>query len=305
MIDNFIYFCRMYEASELIIRKDGSIYHLGLLPEHLSENIIIVGDPERVKKVAKHLDKISFKHQIREFFTIKGELQKQNFTILSTGIGMDNIDIVLNELDILANFDFSKKQWKTNKQSLRILRLGTTGGIQSAIPVGEMVFSHYAFDFGALHRFYQFEQSTDEHQLSQALHQFLFRHYHNQNKELKFSKSFVCADYWLTKVKKQGIHSGITISHIGFYGPQGRNLGRIPLTYTNLPVALEGFHWKDLLITNFEMETAAIYALSRALGHQAGSLSVIIANRNANQFAKNPQKEELKLIQKGFELIFA
>ncbi len=291
----------MLEASELILNEDQSVYHLGLKPQDISEKIILVGDPERVKKISKKFKKIHFEKENREFHTITGTYKNQKITVLSTGIGTDNIDIVLNELEVLANLDFKKKKWKSKSKSLKILRLGTTGGVQPNFPVGSIIASAYALDLGALHLFYEFQRSEKETKLTLEFHRELHKKF--PKAEAQFVWAFEAHANFLELAQKKNIPLGITCTACGFYGPQGRNLGHIPLKYPNLPLELQKFQYEDLKITNFEMETSGIYMLGKALGHQVGSLSVILANRSLNQFADQPDKEVEKLIEVGLELM--
>lgn len=293
----------MLEASELILNLDGSVYHLGIKPKDIAEKIILVGDPERVKKVAKNFKKIHFEKENREFHTITGTYKNQKITVLSTGIGTDNIDIVLNELEVLANLDFKKKKWKPKSKSLKILRLGTTGGVQENFPVGSIIASAYALDLGNLHLFYEFQRSIKERELTLKFHYYFDEKY--PKIETQFVWAFEAHPNFIHLAQKMEIPLGITCTACGFYGPQGRNLGRIPLKYPNLPLKLKDFQFEDYKITNFEMETAGIYMLGKALGHHVGSLSVILANRSLNQFSDNPDKEVEKLIQVGLKMTLA
>ena len=291
----------MFEPSELILNSDGSVYHLGLKPENIASKIILVGDPERVRLVSQNFKKIVFENQNREFHCITGYYKNQKITVLSTGIGTDNIDIVLNELEILTNFDLKRKKWKKKFNALKILRLGTTGGVQPNFPVGSLVASAFAIDLGSLHLFYQWKRTQVEKELTLNFHQFVNQKF--PYAEAKFSKAFQCSDSFLKLATKMNIPLGITCTACGFYGPQGRNLGRIMLNYPNLPIILKDFEFENLKITNFEMETAGIYMLGKALGHEIGSLSVILANRSLNQFSENPEQDIKKLIQTGLQLM--
>jgi len=291
----------MFEASELILNPDGSVYHLGLRPENISNKIILVGDPERVTKITQNFKKIIFEKINREFHTVTGLYKNQKITVLSTGIGTDNIDIVLNELDILANFDFKNKKWKKNLKALKILRLGTTGGTQENLPVGSIIGSAFAIDLGSLNLFYQFQRSEIEKLLTVNFHNFLNKKF--PKVETKFAKAFEASKNFRELCKELTITLGITCTACGFYGPQGRNLGRISLNYPGLPLEIKDFCFQDLMITNFEMETAGIYMLGKALGHETGSLSVILANRAINQFSNDPEKDVERLITLGLEFI--
>ncbi len=291
----------MLEDSELILNADGSVYHLGIKPENIGEKVILVGDPERVKKVSKSFKKVHFESENREFHSITGIYKNQKITVLSTGIGTDNIDIVLNELDVLANLDLKKKKWKKSFKSLKILRLGTTGGVQERHSVGTIVGSAYALDLGALHLFYQFRRSENEKKLTASFHEYFHQKY--PRVENKFVWAFEASESFHGLCEKFKIVQGITVTACGFYGPQGRGLGRLELNYPHLPNELKDFCYQGCFITNFEMETAGIYMLGKALGHQVGSLSVILANRSLNQFSENPDREVEKLIQIGLEAI--
>lgn len=291
----------MLEASELILNEDESVYHLGLKPKDIAEKIILVGDPERVKKIAQHFKTIHFEKENREFHTITGTYKNQKITILSTGIGTDNIDIVLTELEVLTNLDFKKKKWKSKKNSLKILRLGTAGGVQKHLPVGSIIASVYALDLGALHLFYEFQRSQKETELTLEFHKELHRKF--PKAEARFVWAFEAHPKFMELAQKMNIPLGITCTACGFYGPQGRNLGRIPLKYPHLPLELQNFQFDELKITNFEMETAGIYMLGKALGHQVGSLSVILANRSLNQFSEDPEKDVENLIKIGLKMI--
>lgn len=288
----------MLEASELILNADNSIYHLNLLPEDIADTIIVVGDQNRVGRVSKHFDTIEVKRERREFFTHTGVLNGKRITVLSTGIGADNIDIVLNELDALANIDFKTRTINKELKQLKIVRIGTSGAIQPDIPVDSFVLSEYALGFDGVLHYYENDGIVND----------------------AFAKAFVEYTAWSSKkpwpyLVKSGeplrsklasnrIRYGVTITNSGFYGPQGRQL-RLALQDKTLNDKLTSFRYDDLRITNMEMESSAIYALSKLMGHQAVSLNCIIANRVLGEFSKTPLKTIDKLIAYTLEKLTA
>lgn len=277
-------------ASELILNKDGSIYHLNLRPEHLADTVIVVGDPDRVKKISKHFDNIECVIQKREFHTETGTYKGKRISVLSTGIGTDNIDIVINELDALANIDFESRKIKPEFRQLDIVRVGTSGSIQKEIPVDSFVVSKMAVGFDALLHFYQSEDVQLE-DFNEALEKQL------QLSPRKSRPYAVACDEELAK-KFEGPETvdGFTGSNIGFYGPQGRVL-RLPLKDADFMDKLEAFEHKGVKITNLEMETSAIYGMSKMLGHRAASLNAVVANRPAGEFSKDGAKAVENLIK--------
>ena len=271
----------MLEASELILNADNSIYHLNLLPEDISDTIILVGDQNRVGQVSKYFDTIEIKKEKREFYTHTGVLNGKRITVLSTGIGADNIDIVLNELDALANIDFDTRKIKTKFNQLKIVRIGTSGAIQEDIPVDSFILSEYAFGFDGVLHFYK-----NEGILNEAFSEAFVKH--TSWSERKPWPYLVKSDDSLrATVSSNRIRYGVTVTNSGFYGPQGRKL-RLDLEDNSLNDKLTSFRYKDLRITNLEMESSAIYGLSKLMGHQAVSLNCIIANRVLGKFSKNP-----------------
>ena len=277
------------KASEFILNEDGSIYHLNLRPEHLADTIITVGDPDRVAKVTEHFDDIEFSIKKREFHTQTGSYRGKRISVISTGIGTDNIDIVFNELDALVNIDFEKKEVKKQIKSLDIIRIGTTGSIQAEIPIDTFLLSEKAIGFDGLLHFYQSEEIIDNH----------------------FSEAFIKHMDWFPKkahpyvvdnskklqklLDTEDIFKGITATNIGFYGPQGRSL-RLGLQDDQMNAKLAAFNYHDQKITNLEMETSGIYGMSKLLGHNAVSMNVILANRATGEFSTTPQKTMEKLI---------
>ena len=257
--------------SELIIDNRGAIYHLDCIPTEIATNIITVGDPDRVKEVSKHFDKIECKNQHREFVTHTGYIGNKRISCISTGIGTDNIDIVLNELDALVNIDFTTRQIKEQLTHLNIIRIGTSGSLQKNIPVDSFVASSHGLGIDNLLNFYLLQNNNEEEQLVQ---QFITQtQLHN-----KFAHPYISsASGFLLKHFVTGFHQGITVTCPGFYGPQGRVL-RMGLANAALIDNLTTFSFGNHRISNFEMETAGIYGLSKILGHHCLSLNAIVAN---------------------------
>lgn len=283
-------------ASELIINSRGAVYHLDCRPEEIAHTIITVGDPDRVNEVSKHFDSVEIKNQHREFVTHTGYLNKKRLSVVSTGIGTDNIDIVLNELDALVNIDFTTRTIKENLTPLNIIRVGTSGSLQRNIPVDSYVVSTHGLGIDNLLNFYRTENNEEEKQLVQSfitqtqLHH-EFAHPRIASASAALIKNFV-----------DGFHHGITVTCPGFYGPQGRVL-RLGLANPALIDNLTAFSFGQHRITNFEMETSAIYGLGNALGHHCLSISAIVANRISKEFSKDGAATVEKLIQKSLEII--
>ena len=270
-------------SSELILNPDGSVYHINLKPEHISPNVIFVGDPARVDRVAKHFEKIEFTTQKREFRTVVGQMNGRRFTVISTGIGPDNIDIVINELDALVNIDLEKRIKKENHTSLNLVRIGTSGSLQHDIPVDSMVLGKYGLGFEGLLHFYK-----ADHIFEKDLQEAFIRH--TNYPESRSRPYFVKNDSELeSKLLSQEVFTGITATAGGFYGPQGRVL-RLELDRGDMNQKIESFRFNQLRISNLEMETSAIYGLSRLLGHKAVSMNAIIANRADLTFSQDPYR---------------
>lgn len=282
----------MIKHSELILNNDGSIFHLHLKPEQIADQIILVGDPARVDTIASYFDTIEFTVQNREFKTITGVYNKKRFSVVSTGIGTDNIDIVLNELDALANIDLVKREKLTTHKSLNIVRIGTSGGLQTDLPVNSFVVSQKSIGFDGLLNFYANRESYCDMDFEKA-----FTEYTNWSSSLASPYTVDASDNLLSKFEDKEFHKGVTISAPGFYAPQGREL-RLPLAFPNLNERIESYKYKDLRITNFEMESSAIYGLSKMLGHQALTICLIIANRVTLTANENYRSEMKRLIQK-------
>ncbi|KYP13402.1 nucleoside phosphorylase [Flavihumibacter sp. CACIAM 22H1] len=283
-------------SSELIINKRGAVYHLDLRPEELAPTILTVGDPDRVQEVSKHFDSIEVRRQHREFIAHTGQLGNKRITVLSTGIGPDNIDIVLNELDALANIDFTTRTIKPELSSLSIIRLGTSGSLQADIPVDAFVAGTHGLGMDNLLHFYRLEQNEEEQLLIQS---FITQTQVHNKISLPYISS---ASPSLLKHFTQGYHAGITVTCPGFYGPQGRIL-RLGLSSPQFVDRLTEFSFGQHRISNFEMETSAIYGLSRLLGHQCLSLNAIVANRVNQTFSSDGQAAVEKLIVHSLEII--
>ena len=284
--------------SELIINRRGAIYHLDLRPEELAETIITVGDPDRVKQVSKHFDSIEYKGQSREFLTHTGYIGKKRLTVISTGIGPDNIDIVFNELDALVNIDFKSRSVKPELAVLNVIRIGTSGSLQRDIPVDSHLASTHGLGIDNLLNFYRNSQNDEDKQL---LHSFVT---HTQlHNSISYPYISSCGASLMKHFVKDFYH-GITVTCPGFYGPQGRIL-RLGLSNPALIDRLSDFSFGQHRITNFEMETAAIYGLGKMLGHHCLSLSAIVANRIQRNFSEDAQAAVEKLIKKALEIISA
>ncbi len=285
------------QASELILNRDGSIYHLGILPEDLAPTVIVVGDPNRVPNITKHFDKIELKKEKREFCTHTGIFNSKRITVMSTGMGTDNIDIAFTELDALANIDFNKREIKQDLKSLNIIRIGTTGSIQKDIPVDSFVVSEMAIGFDGLMHFYKNSDAVFESKISEAFMK--QTHWSSKNADPYAVK----ADEELFKrMSSKKTISGITATNIGFYGPQGRVL-RLGLSDMNMNEKINNFEFEGRRITNFEMETSAIYGMSKLLGHKAVSMNAVLANRMTGEFTKDSSKLVENIINYSLEQI--
>ncbi|MFM2363439.1 MAG: hypothetical protein RLZZ316_2341 [Bacteroidota bacterium] len=283
-------------ASELIINDRGAIYHLDVRPEEIAPTIITVGDPDRVREVSKHFDRFEHRSHHREFVTHTGYIGNKRISVVSTGIGTDNIDIILNELDALVNIDFETRLIKEQHTTLTIIRVGTSGSLQQDISVDELVVSSHGLGIDNLLNFYQSQQSDDEIQL---LHSFTT---HTQMHQSISQPYINRASTALLKHFTEGFKQGITVTCPGFYGPQGRVL-RLGLKNPQLINRLTDFRFGPHRITNFEMETAGIYGLGKLLGHHCLSLSAIVANRISKEFSKKGQVTVEGLIQKTLQIV--
>lgn len=284
----------MINDSELILNKDGSIYHLNLMPEDIADTIITVGDPDRVTKVSQYFDRIELQKGKREFITHTGYMGHKRISVISTGIGTDNIDIVFNELDALVNIDFVSKGLKSKLTSLNIIRIGTSGAVQSDIEMGTILASSFGVGFDALMQYYIKPYSATEKKLEKAVWD-AFPNLYLKPYVAEASASLL-AQY------AHDLPQGVTMTAPGFYAPQGRNV-RSENTFPNLIQLANTFQSEDLRITNLEMETAGIYALSRMFGHHALSINAILASRVAGHFSAEPEKvvdRAIKLVLERF-----
>ena len=278
-----------FEASELTLDKNGKVYHLGIGAEDIAGTIILVGDQDRVKLIGSFFDSIRFEAQNREFCTLTGSFRGKEFTVLSTGIGTDNIDIVLNELDAVVNIDLETRTVKTEKKSLNLIRIGTCGSLQEKVQPGAHIISKYAIGLDGVANFYEIPYTEEE---------------------LKANADFIALTDWNPKLNtpyfkksadtlydllKADMVEGITITANGFYGPQGRAI-RIPLSLPDFKNNIRRFQWNGIPVTNLEMETSALYALSHALGHHAVTVCLVLANRYTNSFEPNYSQKMAHLI---------
>ena len=286
---------RRFAESELIINSDGSVFHLHLKPEQLADKVILVGDPGRVETVAKYFDKIECEVSNREFRTITGTYQDKRISVQSTGIGCDNIDIVVNELDALANIDFSTREEKDEHRQLSIVRIGTCGGLQTFTPVGTFICSEISIGFDGLLNFYNGRDEVCDLPMEEA-----FKKHMNWNQRLGAPYFIHNDEELLDRIfhPEKGMVKGVTIACGGFYGPQGREL-RIPLADPSQNEKIEGFEYQGKKITNFEMESSAVAGLSKLLGHKALTVCMVIANRKikeANTGYKNQIEDLIKIV---------
>lgn len=282
--------------SELIINTRGAVYHLDVTPDELAQTVITVGDPARVMQVSSRFDSIEVKRQHREFVTHTGYVGKKRITVLSSGIGPDNIDIVMNELDALANIDFASRTIKPQITSLNIIRIGTSGSLQAHIPVDSFVAGTHGLGIDNLLHFYRHDYNDEE--------KLLLQHFvtHTQIDGNNIQPYISSASSFLLKHFAEGFHSGITVTCPGFYGPQGRVL-RLGLSNPGLVNRLTEFRYGNHIISNFEMETSAIYGLGKLLGHHCLSVNVIVANRVAKMFSTDAQAAIEKLIDTALPII--
>lgn len=285
------------QNSELILSGEGRIYHLNIQKENIAPTIILVGDPQRVPVVSAHFDKVEFTAHKREFVTHTGYYQGKRVSVISTGIGPDNIDIVLNELDALFNIDLERRVPKEEHTPLTFVRLGTSGSLQADIPVDSIVLSAYGLGMDNLLHSYKDSPKVRERAMEDAF---------IAHTQWNMDKGHPCivqgSEALLEKLYSSEVFKGITATAPGFYGPQGRRLRLIPQD-EHLNEKLESYAFNGYKVTNMEMETAAIYGLSKLLGHQALSMNAIIANRPAGTFSADPGKAVEKLIQYALPII--
>lgn len=270
---------KYFAPSELIINEDGSIFHLHIKPEHLADKVILVGDPGRVALVASHFDTKECEIESREFRTVTGTFHGKRITVISTGIGCDNIDIVMNEVDALANIDFEKREEKENLRQLELVRIGTCGGLQPYTPAGTFVCSEISVGFDGLLNFYQGRNAVCNLPLERAL----LNHLGWSGNMCQPAPYAIAADEELVnRIAKDDIVRGITVACGGFFGPQGREL-RIPLADPHQNEKIESFEFNGKRITNFEMESSALAGLAKLMGHKATTVCMVIANRVAKK----------------------
>lgn len=278
------------QQSELILNPDGSVYHLNLKPENIAQDIIFVGDQDRVSKITKHFDSIEFTTQKREFKTETGTYKGKRLTVMSTGIGPDNIDIVINELDALVNIDLETRKPKENLTTLNIIRIGTSGSLHADIPVDSFVMSKFGLGLDNMLRSYLVDSISNV-----KIEDAFIAH---TNWDLRKGRPIVVAGSSILekRIESDRMYKGITATAGGFYGPQGRIL-RLDIQDNELNSKMDNFSFEGNRITNLEMETSAIYGLSALLGHQALSLNAIIANRANGTFSSDPYKAVDKLAE--------
>lgn len=278
------------KSSELILNPDGSVYHINLKPENIAHDIILVGDQNRVENISKHFDTIEFKTQKREFKTHTGTYKGKRLSVISTGIGPDNIDIVINELDALVNIDLETRQIKPTLTALNLVRVGTSGSLQPDIPVNSFVASQYGLGMDNMMRSYLID-TICEKEIEDAF-------IAHTNWDLKKGRPYVIkgSENLLNRFYSQNTFKGLTGTAAGFYGPQGRIL-RLDIQDRELNHKMDNFSHNGIRMTNLEMETSAIYGLSKLLGHNALSLNTIIANRANGTFSEDPYKAVDQLIE--------
>jgi uridine phosphorylase len=279
--------------TDLILNPDGSVYHLNLLPKHISDTIITVGDPSRVYMVSQFFDEVDFEMNKREFITHVGKFNGKRITVISTGIGTDNIEIFFNELDALVNIDLKTREPKARKKKLKIIRIGTSGALQEDVPLGTHLYTDYAVGLDNLMNFYNLPMDGYEYAIAEDI---------QKKAKLTFTPYVVKGSGGLNEQIGFDMVKGNTVTCPGFYAPQGRQV-RVPIRFPNLMEDLNYYHKDDFWLTNFEMETSGYYALARILGHEVLSVNAIIANRVKAKFSKNPNKIIESLIQKVLERI--
>ena len=279
----------MIQESELILNPDGSVYHLNLRPEHIATDIIFVGDQDRVDKVTKHFDSVEFTTQKREFKTSTGTYKGKRISVISTGIGPDNIDIVLNELDALVNINLETRTIKENHTALNIIRIGTSGSLQNDIPVDSFLMSTYGLDLNGMMLSYQVEK------ISHPETEKAFIEHTNWSAKKCHPIIIANSKKLENKISSEKVFKGMTATAGGFYGPQGRVL-RLALQDAELNSKIDSFNFDGTRVTNLEMETSAIYGLSKLLGHHACSMNAIIANRANGTFSADSKKVVADLI---------
>lgn len=287
---------KKFSDSELILREDGSVYHLGVVAADVADNVIIVGDPDRVEMISSRFDEVSVRKSSREFCVHTGLLNGKKLTVISTGIGVDNIDIVINELDAAVNINPETREVNPSLRKLNFIRLGTSGAMQPDIDLHDVVCSAAAIGMDGVPHFYQIDWTNSESDLVDR-----FSEECSWPAELARPYAVEASEELLRKFSDVYTHKGITVTANGFYGPQNRQL-RVPLRIQKFE-DYKKFEWEGMRVTNFEMETAGIYALSKSLGHAHVTLCVILANRSRKLFSSNPQKAVESLIDKALKAL--
>lgn len=287
------------EASQLILNDDGSVYHLHLRPEQIAQTIFTVGDPDRVSQISKYFDRIEYSIQKREFITHTGYIGKRRLSVLSTGIGTDNLDIVMNELDALVNIDLATRTPKTQLTSLRLIRVGTSGCLHPDMDIDSFLVSRYAVGLDNLLHFYRRDLHADEAALQRDWQDY----FQARGFQFPVRPYFAQAHQpWVDDLVRRGWQTGITLTAPGFYAPQMRQL-RAPLAMGDFFNESADFRFNNLPVTNFEMETSALYAFGSLLGHQTLSLNALVAHRRRGQFSAQPLETVERLIQKTLEWV--
>ena len=279
-----------YEHSELVLNSAGQVYHLGLFPENISSKIILVGDQDRVGLVSQFFDEIQHKSQHREFVCHTGLYQQKRISVLSSGIGTDNIDIVVNELDALFNIDLINRTDHQNPTSLELIRIGTCGILQKDIPVHSWIISTHAFGLDNVAHFYEIDFTEEEQTINKSLSQHIELPKNIQPYFISANESLI------NKLKSNTTYQGITVTSSGFYGPQGRQL-RLRNQVDNLQLNLGSYKYNELRVTNFEMESSALFSLGRSLGHKCATICLGVANRPNMEFSKGYHVEMEEMIQ--------
>src|SRR5574344_71165 len=283
-------------ASELMLNADGSIYHIHLRPYDLADTVLLVGDPGRVNMISKYMSNIEFTHQNREFISTTGTYKGKRITVLSTGIGTNNIDIVMNELDAVANLDFTTRQIKENTRKLTILRIGTCGALQPDIPLGSFVFSHISIGTDGVINWYADREKVTEGDIEEAL----IKHM-DWNKHL--GRPYIVKDsQMLIDMFKERTIKGMTISAPGFFGPQGRVLRR-PIVVADMNTKFESFNFDGYRVTNYEMEGSAIAGFAKMMGHEGATVCCVIANRYRKEAITDYEPYIDKLVQLVLETL--
>jgi uridine phosphorylase len=277
-----------FSDTDLILNRDGSVYHLSLLPHQVADKIIIVGDPGRVHRISSHFDAIDFEMNKREFITMTGRYQDKKVTVMSTGMGTDNMEIVMVELDALFNIDLKTREPKKKRKKFEIVRIGTSGAIQESLKIGSEIVADYGIGLDAYNTIYKFPQSDFETAISTELKNTL---------ELPYMPYCVKGSDSLKERLSEGMIVGNTVTSPGFYAAQGRIMN-MPVRNDKFFEQILYFNHKDFWLTNFEMETSVLYAMAKLLGHQALSINAILANRVRKSFIKNPNKPIDSIIKK-------